>query len=45
MQPQTPPPASRPAAGAPRLSADDLQLLQSALVELIDCKRLLDQAR
>lgn len=45
MQPQPPPAPSRPAPGAPRLAADDLQLLQSALAQLIDCKRLLDQAR
>ncbi len=33
------------AAAAPLLSGDDIQRLKGALAELLECKRILDQAR
>ena len=39
---ETAPPAPAPRA---RLSGDDLRILQTALAELLECKRLLDQSR
>ncbi len=40
-----PPRHAEPAATAPLLSGDDIQRLKGALAELLECKRILDQAR